>query len=270
LRDPVKEIINEVESMKGTCLALVLALMAMCVPAGAYPNFFGSTGLVQIPTADTAERGVYEFGIDYAELGSSGQNAWPVRLVAGTSERAELGAAFMSAHNSTDARIVSLGGKVALRREPADPFSLSIGATLGELSGEVFTATDLDRAIRVYGVVTKDLTGQLEQQAMEQPAATVRGHVGLVYTRLENMNASTTLRPFAGLEFARRSGAMVGLEWDASPAGDDVTSVVVRTPLKGGIMTQIGLTNNLGGLDFSGKHGLFAGIVYRFGVVYPE
>jgi hypothetical protein len=243
--------------------------MAMCVPAGAYPDFFGRTGLVQIPTADTAEPGVYEFAIDHADLELPGGNGWLVRLVAGTSERAELGVAYLSARNSTDARIVSLNGKVALRREPADPFSLAIGASLQDLSRGVFETMDLDRAIRVYGVVTKDLTGQLEQQPLEQPGTTVRGHVGLVYTRLENMSARTTLRPFAGLEFARRSGAMVGLEWDASPAGNDVTSAVLRTPLKGGMMAQIGLTNNLGGLDVSGNHGLFAGIVYRFGEVFP-
>jgi len=242
---------------------LLLAL-ALAIAAGAEPSLLGPTGLVQTPNTDTVPAGSYQFAGSYVSMDNK-QFVWPVRLVAGISDTAELGVANLEYGDGMDGRLTNFVGKVALQREPDAPFGLAVGLDYGVLGEDRFEAAGLKRAIRIYAVASKTLrqVGNGEGQG-ESAGPGVRLNAGAAYCRIENGSALTSTRPFVGIEFATRQGAVVALEWRSEKLGDDVFSAAIRYHFKGYTVAQLGVTNNVGGLGLSNKSGVFVSLGWNF------
>lgn len=242
--------------------AVLIAVVAMCASAWAYPSLLGPSGIVQTPTTDITEKNAVDVAADYVSL-REGFSSIPVRLTAGISDKAELGLAYLKIGNDLDGRLVNLHGKVSFQREPDYPFGLAVGIEFGDLGEKLFELQDVNRIIRVYAVASKLLTPRPEGEA-ERVGTDIRGQIGVNYERIQNGVTESSVRPFVGLELATAGGTVIGAEWRSEKFGDDVVSAVIRHPFDQKTFIQAGVTKNLAGLAVSNKTAFFGGLGFRF------
>jgi hypothetical protein len=253
--------------MSSRCVraGFLLLAVAMGTAALGHPSLVGSTGLVQTPNTDTVPTGSFEFAADYVRAGSEGFSV-PLRLVAGISETAELGIAFVNYGDGMDGRLTNVVGKLTLQRQPEAPFSLAIGLDYGMLGEDLFHTIGLNKALRLYAVASATLReAEGGEGQAEQAGPGVRLNAGLAYNRVEFDSGSTesATRPFVGVEFATARGTVLAFEWRSEKVGDDIVSAVVRYPFRYNVI-QLGVTKNVGGLGVSSETAIFVGFGWHF------
>lgn len=235
-------------------LAAVMVALAAAGVAGAYPTLSGPTGLLTVPTTDTAPERSLEAAGDWANLSADG-NGFVVRGLLGATERVELGALY--AHFSEPSgRILGINGKLQLRSEPESTFGLAVGANATDPGGDRFG--DNSSGVQLYAVASKDLTSRAADLA--SVAWRMRVNAGLMYDSAED---DTALRPFVGLDFTQPDGGQLMLEYQAR-SGRDVSSIGLRYPLAAQLTVQAGITN-----AFEDSHQLVLGAAYRWGLGIP-
>jgi hypothetical protein len=252
-------------------LFTILALIGCGSAAHAYPSLLGVTGGVQTPSPEVVPAGQYDLAVDYTQLksGDISIQTWPIRLVGGASDRAELGIAYarLKPDDGDTGRITDIGGKYVFWKEPEKPYSIAVGANYASTGGGLRDASNVDNAARVYAVIGKDLTAKYGAYE-EKPKTKAFGYVGLMYTRIKDGGTETFTRPFAGLELKGDGGGSLLLEWKSEKFGDDVTSAVLRYQFNPTLMAEVGATKNFGGFGegvLDQGHRVFVGLNYRFG-----
>ena len=251
-------------------LLTILVLVAGTGAAYAYPSFFSGTGGVQTPSPEVVPTGQFDLAADYWKTKSRDTDVttWPIRLVAGVSERAELGIAYtrVTTSGGEDANVSGAGGKYLITQEAEKGVDLGVGANYLSWSD----GGDLDMT-QLYAVVGKNLTPKTEAYA--EPSKTkAYGYIGAMYTRFSPSGGASEsfTEPFVGLVLSGEGGALA-LEWQRAKFGDDITSAVLRYQFNPMIAGEVGVTNNLGGESEVGtSHRVFAGLSYRFGTPKGE
>jgi len=216
-------------------LVIVLAVLAVALLSGmawAYPTRFGPvTGLVDMPTTETLTPNDAELAIDYAPLGGD-TNVWPIRLLIGLPQDAEVGAGYARFKDGIDDKITSFGGKVRLLREPSSQLSLAFGANY--LSGDVFDT------LNVFAVAGKEIPttpgGIYGPERLH-----LRGYVGLMFTNISNSVSDDEFKPFLGLEAMTPQGAGLVAEYKFTKFGNDHVGAAVRYRATPRVTVQVGI-----------------------------
>jgi hypothetical protein len=270
-------------------LVVVCAAVAL-IPgaAGAALSQLGPTGVVGTPTAEITPQGMYDVALDFVNRDVMGDKVkeWPLRLAAGVSERAELGASYLQFRDGESLRLLGLTGKVLLSRETESAPAIAVGIVYGtshdldygvvipSMSG---TAGDLD-VTTFYLVATKTLTmrqSDFENYGDTQPTGNaVRGSVGVMYDRYRFKGSGFDFdqddtEPFLSLELVSPKGTTLAAEYklkEKDVSTDAISSVVLRHEFTPGFQAELGLTNALHTLAGE-DHAFFVGIQYRWGVV---
>lgn len=219
----------------GMLLTLALLMLVASI-AWSYPTRFGPvTGLVDLPTTDTVPNGQLEMAADFAKLSDEGK-VYPLRVVVGVSDSAELGIGYARLRGDGRANITSFGGKVSVMQEPGELFGLAVGgAFINNALGSDIT--------QAYAVASKQLTGN-QSQALHRSAdavPTVRGLVGMMVTRVKNGDTDSEVQPFVGLDIASPSGASFVAEYGWTKFGRDQLAAAMRFPLQDGFVVQAGV-----------------------------
>jgi hypothetical protein len=210
--------------------ALILALLGGA--AGAYPTRFGPvTGLVDMPTTEPLTANDAELAIDYAPLGGD-TNVWPIRLLIGLPQDAEVGVGYARFKDGIDDKITSFGGKVRFLREPTSKLSLAFGANY--LSGNIFDT------LNVFAVAGREIS-----RASGGPYGRERfhlhGYVGLMFTNISNSVSDDEFKPFLGLEALTPEGAGLVAEYKFTKFGKDHVGAAVRYRATPRVTVQVGI-----------------------------
>lgn len=218
-------------------LTMMMAVFVFTLLAGVgwtYPTRFGpATGLVDLPTPDVLENGTAEIALDYTKL-EGGQKVWPVRLLLGVSEGAELGVGWAKVKDGTSEEITSFAGKMMLMKEPQQNFGLAFGAAW--LDG---TIHDL---FNVYAVASKEYpTSGGGAYAYGAGRARMRGHVGLMFTRVSNGIDDDEIKPFVGFDVTTPEGTALVAEYKWTEFGDDHVAAAIRYPVTANVTLQAGV-----------------------------
>lgn len=243
-----------------TCL--VTLMVGLAGPALAYPTLVGPTGIVQLPTADKLPAGAFDLAFDWTKIGIDGDvTLFPVRLVAGITDRAELGVIWARAENSGSGNVIGANGKILLLREPISGVSVAAGALVDVLSDDdVFGEIRDVTVIQAYAVASKDLSAPLGLAGK----ARLSGHLGLMFTKVKDGSIDeSSIRPYIGAEITAPEGGSVAVEFRAKDSDIDrsaVWSVVARYPFAQAFTVQAGVVNLFG----ASGHKLTLGVNYRF------
>jgi len=265
-------------SKYGFAVALVCAVVAIAASAGlGMPTISGATGIVATPNADVVPVGWYDLALDYQalDIGSESLQSWPLRVVGGVANQAELGIAYSRITNEGTGRILGFNGKFQLLREGMTKPAISVGANFSTFSDEIENATDFDKVTTLYLVLSKTISGRYsdgtdygeEVEAFGGP--TVRASVGVMYNRYKDSLTVKRTKPFVGLEFNWGKGTTLALEYKVKEKevlnDEAISSVVFRHQFSPNLTAQIGMSNALGPFA-ADKHGVILGISYRWGV----
>lgn len=256
-------------SSKWFVLMAVCLLMAISIgTAQAYPQLAaGATGLAATPTAYVIGARTFDLAVDFNE-GShrvvGGFRAFPIRLVAGVSDNAELGIAYLALdHKLTGvptSRITGIGGKWQWRQETEGGPATAVGinytqAKTGGVTGKLWS---------LYLVASKKLT---------EEEVGLTGNFGVAWDSWNWPGANQDfLTPFMGLELGAPGGTTLGLDykWKQRKAGatwsESLFGAVVRHPINEDLSAEVGMTNATGNIALlSTSNRFFLGVKYQFG-----
>jgi hypothetical protein len=236
----------------------VLALALLAGTAWAYPTRFGpATGLVDLPTSDVALPGGAEFAVDYSRL-ESGQQVWPIRLLVGVSDRAELGFSYARLKGTVDDDITGFGTKMTLMEEPQANFGFAVGASF--LQG---TARDI---LDIYAVASKEFPmAEPEAYRWQEGRARMRGHLGVMFTHIRNGPSDDEVKPFLGFDVTTPEGTSFVAEYKFTKFGDDHVAAAVRYPLSPAVTVQAGVAR-AGAVLGQDDYRFLVGVNYNFTV----
>ncbi len=259
--------------------AVCAAVALLSGAAGAAPSHFGPTGVVATPTADVIGAGQYDVALDYIKWDEFGEDvtSWPVRLVAGVSDKAEVGIGYTSWSDSAPTmKIIPLNAKVMIAPESGSTPAIAIGAAYGtfrdaQLLNPAF-ADDV-KVTTVYAVATKTLTEVDNEDTGEAGVnGTVRASLGLMYNKYADSTSGSATKPFLSLDYTTSSGkTTLAAEYKVKEKisglkESTLSSVVLRHLFRPDLWAEIGLTNawyTVANPD-CGQHELFIGIGYRW------
>ena len=215
-------------------LSAVLAVALLTGTAWGFPTRFGPvTGLVDLPTPDVVEQGMAELALDYTKV-EGGQKIWPARILFGVSEGAELGVGFAKLKDGSSEDITSFAGKMTLMREPQAAFSLAVGADT--LNGGAEDAFD------VYVVGSKQFPMPASEASSYQSGrARMRGHAGIMFTRVRNEITDHEIKPYLGFDVTTPEGTAFVAEYKWTKFGDDHAAAAIRYPVTPAITVQTGV-----------------------------
>jgi hypothetical protein len=227
--------------------------------AHAYPvsaPLAGPSGLGTIPTTDVVPAGAVDIGLDLERVDPNfggHVNLLPaLSATYGIANRAEIGAVYLrediSAAGVTN-NDYAVHGKYRLWEKPESGLAIAAGAHYLHFDAGAGDVTSL------Y------LTGSKELLRRES-GQTLRGHLGVLYQRINAIADNHELRPFGGLDY--QLSPRVTLAADYTPrqgVARSLYSAVARYQNQAGWGAQIGV-GRLGG-----DTKLFASVVYRFGGV---
>jgi len=246
-------------------LCMLSALLAVVLVSGmawGYPTRFGAaTGLVDLPTADVAMSGGAELAGDYTRL-ENGQQIWPVRLLIGASAGAEVGFVYAKLKDGINDNATGFGAKMALMEEPTADYGVGVGASFLNLP-------DVDM-LNIYAVLTKEFTVAAPQaRRSEAPRPRVRGHLGVMFTRITDGADDDEVQPFLGVDITSPEGTSFVVEYKPTKFGDDYAAAAIRYPLSPKVTAQVGVARSgtvLGQDDYR----FFVGFNYNFAVTDEE
>lgn len=237
-------------------LSAVLMVALLTGMAWGYPTRFGpATGLVDVPTADVAMPGSAELAVDYFEL-EDGTKVWPARLLVGVSSGAELGITYTKLKDGVSDEFASIGAKLALMQPPLAGFDLAIGTSFLNNTG-----SDI---LDLYVVATKEFPVAPDgMYRVERPYPPVRGHVGIMYTRVSNSTDDDEIKPFLGLDITTPEGASFVAEYKWTKFGSDEAAAAIRYPVSPAVSAQLGVarTSKVHGQN---DYRLLIGVNYNF------
>lgn len=272
-----------------TRLCAVISLAALGAAGWAYPSLLGSTGTVNLPTADTAVVQSATLALDVQDTNSDTTKSW--RLLYGLTNHSEVGFAFVDTKRDTWAitaksRVITSGTS-----------GLALGALIGATTrmdiaiptppttptgptGPTGPTTVAARATTLPVVpgmtnitLPSTLTYQLYVVGTCQPmteSAThpqVKASVGGNWTAMKaNGNEDHAFRLFFSASLSKGRTAFVADYQTADKDIDDkpMTSMALRYALSSRLGAEIGYTNSLGVVGDRTDR-LFGGISYRFG-----
>jgi hypothetical protein len=273
--------------------AVCAAVVLLSGTAGAALSHLGATGVVGTPTAQVTPEGYYDVALGFVnrDLGGSSAKEWPLRLSAGISEQAELGASYLRIQDGESLRITGLHGKAIVSRETGSKPAVAVGAVFGRSSdfdlSMLFatlpspTVGDV-KVTTLYLVATKTLSQPQTDYGYygeePEPAGNVmRGSVGVMYNQYKLESAAldesyTDTKPFVSLEVVTPRGTAVAVEYRSREkhlATDAVSSAVLRHRFSPGFWMEAGLTNAIHVIG-ENDHEFFFGLQYRWGAVEEE
>jgi hypothetical protein len=232
---------------------MVAAGLKPASPAWAYPSLHGPTGLVALPTADTAGFPGFDAAVDLtkAQVGGEELDIRTARLTVCLPLNWEVWALVGDASNGEDRKLRGFGGKLPLLRVPIAGFRIAAGLGWEELanSGDF-------KALSGYLVGT-------------QPVPMGRVHVGFMSISLDRPGRTDTIvQPFAGAELDAGKGTVLLAELrmrDSSVDEKAVFSAALRRQFSRKIWFEVG-TTNAGCLGLGGKdQNAFVGVRARLG-----
>jgi hypothetical protein len=266
---------------------LLMAMLAACAmllatAAIAVPSHLGPTGVVATPTADVVGAKAFDVAADYVrwkDIYGEDLKAWPIRVLAGVSDRVEVGVGYTKWQDSgTDMKIVPFNAKVMLVPESMTMPAVSVGAAYGkatDVSIPSLSLTPVDvKVTTVYAVATKTLS-KGEGGNGEGMKGTVRGSLGVMYNQYKDSGVvdDSATKPFVSLEFLTPDGKTTfAVEYKtkediASDFSDHaISSLVVRHMFTPNFWAQAGLTNawyTVSSPD-GGGHDWFVGVGYHW------
>jgi hypothetical protein len=215
-------------------VVVALALVLVSGAAWSYPTRFGPvTGLVDLPTPDVLENGMAEVALDYSKL-DHGQKVWPARLVLGVTDAGEVGVGWAKVKNGTSDEITSFAGKMMLMKEPEQEFGLAFGGAW--LDG---STNDL---LQVYAVMSKQFpTTGSDDFGYGAGRVRLRGHAGLMFTRVKDGVDDDELKPFVGFDVTTPEGTAFVAEYKWTKFGEDHAAAALRYPVTPAITIQAGV-----------------------------
>lgn len=229
--------------MKLGLILLAAALLVVCaVGASAYPTIDGSTGVVNLPTAEIAPQGTIDLAVTYQQAPFD-WNGVPVRVNAGVAKDWELYASYQPSRAASDGDnddFITAGVKYSILNQAEDDVDLAIGGTLGK---ETWGWDDHETSNKAYLAVSKDFS------IAPSIPLTARGTAGLLYNFFKGhgWNDSFT-KPYVALELMNDSGVSLGMEyrWRDDDWDDDdalFSSVLRYQCPKVPLFLEVGTTN---------------------------
>ncbi|UCH33382.1 MAG: hypothetical protein JSV65_12465 [Armatimonadota bacterium] len=215
-------------------ISAMLLLALMIGAAWGYPTRFdATTGLVDLPTSDVVALDSAEFAAGYSKL-ESNQQVWPLRLLVGVSEGAEVGISYAKLNNGVDGSMTGFGAKMTLMEEPTADFGLGFGASYLDGTNS--------NVIEIYLAASKEFPmGVAEAYRYQAGRARMRGHLGLMFTRVSNGADDDELRPFLGFDITTPEGTSFVAEYKLTDFGDDHAAAAIRYPLSPALTVQVGV-----------------------------
>jgi hypothetical protein len=224
-------------------LLAAILLVVGALGASAYPTIDGSTGVVNLPTAEIAPQGTLDLGVTY-QTAPFDWHGVPVRVNAGVAKDLELWVGYAMWSDGDDENFLNGGLKYRFLNQAEDDVDLAIG---GSFTQERYDTWDFwDRDItKAFLVASKDF------DVSESSPITARGTVGVMYNRFKDRDGGDSdnfTKPYVALEVMHKCGASLGLEyrWEASVEDDDGApfSAVLRYKFpNSGFWAEIGRTN---------------------------
>jgi len=215
--------------------ALTVLVLGLLAGVGcAYPTRFGpATGLVDLPTSDTIDTGAAEFAVDYTKL-EGGQQIWPARILLGVSQQAELGVGYAKLKDGVSDQITSFAAKMNFMAEPQADFGLGVGAAIIDGGNG-----DL---LNVYAVASKEFpTGGGQRMAYQAGRARIRGHLGLMYSRISDGVSDNEIKPFLGADVTMPEGTAFVAEYKWTDFGKNHAAAAIRYPVSPKLTIQAGV-----------------------------
>lgn len=173
-------------------ILVVVALIALSASAFAAPSFRGYTGLVVVPTADSLDKGDWNFGLMTEDTGEFDVNDIFVNY--SPAENLEVGFNSQSQVNA-NARETLFNAKYSVVRETAKTPAVAFGAI--DMTKE--------RESTVYVVASKSLGTSFA--VSDKEVTSIRGHVGIGGGQFDGV--------FAGLSGWVGNFASLSAEWDS-------------------------------------------------------
>jgi hypothetical protein len=248
---------------KVLAVSAALALLALAVSfAGAAPRLdAGSTGLVQTPTADILDDGLWDVAAGYVQ--GDDFKVYPIRVLYGLG-KAELGIAYANFDSDFggSASDWQYSAKYGLLSETSTHPAVSIGA-------DYFAIDDLGDDITrwsLYVVASKRLN-------LGSGGPAVIGNVGVAYEDWKTAyfdESDNFLTPFIGVDIAVAESTSVIAEYKWKQEGDwfyiePIFSAAIRHSFAPNLLAEAGVTN-FTGMDPDRR--FYASVAYRFGGGY--
>ncbi len=248
-------------------LLVAVLVVASAAAALAYPTLNGPTGLVTVPTADTAPLGAVDLAVDYQKTGLKGLGSSldmydpedvkiiPIRAVAGVAPNAEVWAGYTKVSGDLDAKLWNGGAKYRFASEAKDKVDAAIGGSFGRLQND----EDINLS-NAFLVLSKKLSTGSQKVG-------VKGHLGVLWLKVASPIDQTLIKPFIGVEITGDKGVSLVVEYRVKDSDIDSKapfSAAVRYLVSEDLWIQAGMTNAaLGGIGFDDQR-FFGGLSYRF------
>lgn len=243
----------------------LIAALALAVTAMAYPTLSGPTGLVAIPTANTAGSGV-TVAADWLNVEDG--HAIPIRALIGLGKNAELGAAYDTFSKTEFKNVWGANAKYGF----GDIFKFrpAIGAQFMRIKGRSIliddTATEptLDFT-QAYVAFTRVFA--MGDQSL---GLTVGGNWTKAKAKIGGLSTidENAIRGNVGIDLTLTPALSVLAEYQtrSNKIGDEhpLSSIAARIKLSKMFGLQVGSTNALGPVGI-GDHKFFAGLEFNFG-----
>jgi hypothetical protein len=258
-------------------MVIPAAAALLCGVAGAAPSHLGPTGVVATPTADVIGAQQFDVAVDYVRWKNFGERvtSWPVRVVAGLSDRVEVGVGYTSWKDSGPTmKIVPVNAKALIVPESGNSPAIAVGAAYGvfkdaQLLNPLFTG-DV-KVTTVYAVATKTLS-KAEGDEEVGVKGTMRGSLGVMYNRYRDSTDGSATKPFVSLDYTTPNGkTTVAAEYKLKERISGLkeralSSVVLRHMFSGNVWAQVGVTNAwyTTAHPDCGKHEWFVGVGYHW------
>jgi len=243
----------------------LIAALALAVTAMAYPTLTGPTGLVAIPTANTAGSGI-TVAADWLNIEDG--HAIPIQALIGLGKNAELGAAYDTFSDTEFKNAWGVNAKYGF----GDIFKFrpAIGAQFMRITGREISIDDssVEPTIdftQAYLAFTRVFAMGDQSLGLTLGAnwTKAKAEIGDLTTIDED-----AIRGNVGVDLMLTPMLSVVAEYQtrSSKVGDEhpLSSIAARVKLNKMFTLQVGSTNALGPVGF-GDHQFFAGLDFNFG-----
>jgi hypothetical protein len=248
-----------------------LLLVALCgcgllvaTAASAAPSHLGPTGIVGTPTADVVGDRHYDVAADFVRYSDDDIDGWPLRLVAGVSDKVEAGIGYTKWKDGGSLKVMPINVKAMLVPESERSPAVAVGAAYGKLKdGSSIKVTTF------YAVATKTLSEPEEDYYYDEGGmkGTVRGSLGVMYNKYSNSGSESATEPFISLEYMTADAkTTLAAEYKTSEdilSDDALLSFVARHMFTPNMWAQVGWTNTIYTLA-NDDHGWFIGVGYSW------
>jgi len=251
-------------------LLVAAVLVAAMATAWCYPDMYGETGLVQVPTADVITDTFVSLAGNYAEVKTDAGRAilYPIRLLYGASDNTEMFVMIAQSSTATaEGGFDALGGgfKVALIHE--DLLTNLPGISVGMRVFQTRGAID-KRIIDAYAVGSKTIFKTSD--ILDETGYTIRVHLAGFFTRYTgNQGDENFYSAGAGIGYNNFNGTSVVVDYVPELTSNGISfreaviSFALRRPLSNEFTLEAGTTQPFG--EGSGGK-LYAGLLYTWGV----